>query len=137
MKSLRPIAYLFFLILTASLASSAQELNGKFTVTHDTRWGTAVLPAGSYSVAVRNGPLPYVLVTSSDRNAVSIMAVAQYIETAQCKSSSLELEQRDGNWNVRSLCFESALAVYFPPSQKAPQTNVAQVPRVATFTGSN
>ena len=137
MKTIKHIAYLFFLILTASLGLSAQELSGKFTVTHDTRWGTAVLPAGSYSVEVRNGPLPYVLVTSSDRRAVSIMAVAQYIETAQCKSSSLELEQTEGNWNVRSLCFESALAVYFPPSQKAPQANVAQVPPVATLAGSN
>jgi hypothetical protein len=137
MKLARHIAYLFLLLVTMSLGASAQEPNGKFTVKHDTRWGTAVLPAGSYSVAVRNGPVPYVLVTSDDRSAVSIMAVAQYVETAQCKSSSLELEQADGNWNVRSLCFESSLAVYFAPSQKTRQTNVAAVPQVATLAGSN
>ena len=137
MKLVRHIAYFFLLLATTSLVASAQEPNGKFTVKHDTRWGTAILPAGSYSVSVRSGPVPYVLVTSDDRNAVSIMAVAQYVETAQCKSSSLELEHTDGNWNVRSLCFESALAVYFGPSQKARQTNIAAVPQVATLAGSN
>ena len=125
MKLASHIAYLFFLLVTMSLGASAQEPNGKFTLKHDTRWGAAVLPGGSYSVAVRNGPLRYVLVTPKDRSGVSIMAVAQYVETAQCTYSSLELEQADGNWKVRSLCFESSLAVYFGRSQKTRQTNVA------------
>ena len=137
MKLVRHIAYFFLLLAATSLGASAQESNGKFTIKHDARWGTAILPAGSYSVSVRSGPVPYVLVTSDDRNAVSIMAVAQYVETAQCKSSSLELEQTDGNWNVRSLCFESSLAVYFGPSQKARQTSVAAVPQATTLAGSN
>ena len=76
MKLARHIAYCFLLLMTASLIASAQEPSGKFTVNHATRWGTAILPAGSYSVSVHSGPVPYVLVTSDDRNAASIMAVA-------------------------------------------------------------
>lgn len=128
----------FFLLLAAmSLGVSAQEPTGKFTVKHDTRWGTAVLPPGSYSVSVHSGPVPYVIVSSDDRNATSIMAVARYMETARCLSSSLELEQTEGNWNVRSVCFQSSLAVYFGPSQKAPEMNVAAAHAAAPLSGSN
>jgi len=119
------------LLATTSLVASAQEPSGKFTVKHETRWGSAILPAGTYSVAIHSGPVPYVLVTSEDRTTTSIMAVARYMESAQCKSSSVELEQTDGNWSVRSLCFESSVAVYFGPSQKVPQTNVAITPAAA------
>jgi len=117
--------------------ASAQEPSGKFTVKHETRWGNAVLPAGSYYVAIHSGPVPYVLVTSEDRAAASIMAVARYMESAQCQSSSLELEQTDGNWSVRSLCFVSSLAVYFGPSQKVTQTNVAAAPAAASLSAAN
>src|SRR2546430_11247500 len=41
--------------------------------------------------------------------------------TTLFRSSSLELEQTEGSWNVRSLCIESTLAVYFGPSQKPAQ----------------
>ena len=131
MKLARHIAYFSLLLATTSLVASAQEPSGKFTVKHETRWGSAILPAGTYSVAIHSGPVPYVLVTSEDRTTTSIMAVARYMESAQCKSSSVELEQTDGNWSVRSLCFESSVAVYFGPSQKVPQTNVAITPAAA------
>jgi len=131
MKLARHIASFFLLLATTSLVASAQEPSGKFTVKHETRWGSAILPAGTYSVAIHSGPVPYVLVTSEDRTTTSIMAVARYMESAQCKSSSVELEQTDGNWSVRSLCFESSVAVYFGPSQKVAQTNVAITPAAA------
>ena len=131
MKLARHIASFFLLLAATSLVASAQEPSGKFTVKHETRWGSAILPAGTYSVAIHSGPVPYVLVTSEDRTTTSIMAVARYMESAQCKSSSVELEQTDGNWSVRSLCFESSVAVYFGPSQKVPQTNVAITPAAA------
>ena len=137
MRFARQIAYFFLLVVTTSLVASAQEPNGKFTVKHETHWGNAILPAGSYTVAIHTGPVAYVLVTSEDRAATSIMAVARYLESAQCKSSSLELEQSHGNWTVRSLCLESSLAVYFGPSQKVTQANVAAAPTAASLSAAN
>jgi len=137
MKLVKHISYFILLLASMSLGASAQEPKGKFTIRHDSRWGTAVLPAGSYSVSVHTGPVPYVLVTSDHRNATSIMAVARYVESAQCASSSLELEQAEGSWNVRSLCFQSSLAVYFGPSQKATEMKVAAAPATAPLPGSN
>lgn len=137
MKFARHIACFFLLLVITPLMASAQERNGKFTVSHETRWGSATLPAGSYSVAIHSGPVPYVLVSSEDRAATSIMAVARYMESAQCNNSSLELEQIDGRWNVRSLCLASSLAVYFAPSQKVIQTKEASSPATASLAAAN
>ena len=134
MKIVKQIAFAFLLVLGAS----AQDVSGRVNVTHNTRWGTAVLPAGSYLVSVHSGPVPYVVVTSNDR-AVSIMAVAQYVESATCKASSLELEESAVGWNVRSLCFESQMSVYFGPAGKVTRegrASVTRVPEVASLSGS-
>lgn len=136
MKFAKNLLLSFLLLAAVSLPSAAQDASGKFTVTHETRWGTAVLPAGSYSVSLRSGAAPFVIVTSDTRSALSIMAVAQYAETAQCKSSSLELEQNAGSWDVRSLCFASSVAVHFSPSEKMNRAPVA-TPQVASLAGSN
>ena len=118
MKLVKQMAFAFLMALAVCSAASAQDAAGKFSVTHNTRWGTAVLPPGSYVVSVHSGPVPYVVITSADRSSVSVMAVAQYIETATCKSSSLEMEQTSDGWSVRSLCFESQVNVYFGPAEK-------------------
>ena len=136
MRFAKNILLSFLLLAAVSLSGVAQDANGKFTVTHETRWGKAVLPAGSYSVSLRNGAAPFVIVTSDTRSSLSIMAVARYEETAQCKTSSLELEQNAGSWDVRSLCFASSVAVHFSPSEKMNRAPVA-APQMASLAGSN
>ena len=129
MKFVKQTAFAFLLIVAACAGASAQDVSGRVNVTHNTRWGTAILPAGSYLVSVHSGPVPYVTVTSSD-HAVSIMAVAQYVESATCKSSSLEMEQTAAGWNVRSLCFESQVSVYFGPKTGSRGHGSSASPRV-------
>lgn len=126
----------FLMFLAACAGSVAQEPTGKFTVSHDSHWGTAMLPAGTYVVSVHSGPVPFVIVTSQDRNAVSIMAVAEYLESAQCKSSSLELEQSGKAWNVRSLCFASQMSVYFGAEKFKPQSS-SHVAELASISGGH
>lgn len=134
MKPVKQMAFAFLLALAVCVGASAQDAAGKFSVTHNTRWGTAVLPPGSYLVSVRSGPVPYVIITSDDRSLVSVMAVAQYIETATCKSSSLEMEQTSDGWSVRSLCFESQVSVYFGPPEKSSHAGAG--PEVASLSRS-
>lgn len=134
MKLLKQIAFVFLLVWAVCTGASAQDAAGKFSVTHNTRWGTAVLPPGSYFVSVRSGPVPYVLIRSDNRSSVSVMAVAQYIETATCKSSSLEMEQTTDGWSVRSLCFESQVSVYFGPPEKSSHAGAG--PEVASLSRS-
>lgn len=136
MKLARTFVYSSLLLLAISLPAVAQEPAGKFTVAHQTRWGRAVLPAGSYLVSVHSGPVPYVIV-QSEKTYASIMAVAQYVTSAECKGSSLELEQTDGTWNVRSLCFQSQSIVYFGLAKTANLVTAKARPPAAALTGSN
>jgi len=116
MKLAKTLVFSLLLSVTASLPAAADGPSGKFTVAHEIRWGGAVLPAGTYFVTIHSGPVPHVLVTN-ENNPVSIMAIAQYVTSADCKESSLALEQVGGSWNVRSLCLESQSAVYFAPAK--------------------
>ena len=136
MKLTKHSLFLLLAFATASLPAAAQDAYGKFTVAHETHWGSAVLPAGTYTVSLRSGPVPFVIVSSDPRNSFSIMAVAQYLDTAQCRTSSIELEQNANQWDVRSLCFASSLTAYFNPPEKADHTpTVAR--QVASATGAN
>ena len=137
MNVARKIVLSVLILLTGSLCTFAQEPAGKFTLTHEVRWEGTQVPAGTYTVAVHTGPVPYVLVTSEKPGALSIMAVAQYVETAQCKTSSLELEQGQKGWSVRSLCLESSVGVYFGTGPaKLAQSRSGTSPEVASLGGA-
>jgi hypothetical protein len=135
MKSAKKIVFSLLLLAAVSLPAAAQDAYGKFTVSHETRWGAAVLPAGNYTVSLTTGPVPYVTVSSDPNKAVSIMAVAQFVDTANCKASSLVLEQNADGWDVRSLCFASSSTVYFTLPQKP--THSVAAPQVAAVAGTN
>lgn len=136
MKLAKTLVFSLLLLVTASLPVFAQEASGKFTVSHETRWGSAVLPAGNYFVSVHSGPVPYVVVTS-EKNAGSIMAMAQYVTSGDCKTSGLELEQADGSWNVRSLCFQSQTAVYFGKPKSTNMVTAKAATPAGPVAGSN
>ena len=136
MKLTKTLVFSLLLSVTASLAAAADGPSGKFTVAHETRWGGAVLPAGTYLVTIHSGPLPYVLVTN-EKNPVSIMAIAQYVTSADCKESSLTLEQAGDSLNVRSLCFESQSAVYFAPAKTINVVTASAPVRPPSPVGSN
>ena len=135
MRFAKHLVFAFLLLGAARLPAAAQDAFGKFTVSHETRWGTAMLPAGSYTVALRSGPAPLVIITSDTRSSLSVLAIAQYVEEANCKASSLELEQNAGIWDVRSLCFASSVAVHFASLEK--MNPAAATPQVASLAGSN
>ena len=135
MRFAKHLAFGFLLLGAATLPAVAQDAFGKFTVSHETRWGTAMLPAGSYTVSLRSGPAPFVIVTSDTRTSLSVLEIGQYVEEANCKTSSLELEQNAGTWDVRSLCFASLVAVHFGSVEKT--NRAAATPQVASLAGSN
>ena len=64
MKSIRSSMLLKVLVLAigvlgASVSSAhAQSANGKFTLTHDTRWGNVLLPPGDYTFSLQSPSLP-------------------------------------------------------------------------------
>ena len=90
-----------------------------------------MLPAGNYLVSVRSGPVPYVIVTSDAHSDIAIMAVGEFLDTSQCKTSSLVLEKNAGAWEVSSLCFASSLTLHFATNHTA-----AEAPQMAAVSES-
>ena len=133
MKLAKNTALSLFLLTAFALPGMSQEMFGKFTVTHETRWGTGVLPAGTYEVSLHTGPVPFVLVSSESGSGPSLLAVARYTQSADCRSSSLVLEQNEAGWNVRSLCFASEMAVYFGMSPALETASVKSSPNIASL----
>jgi hypothetical protein len=133
MKLLKHTSITLLLLIAVALPGMSQEAFGKFTVTHDTRWGTGTLPPGTYQIALHSGPVPYVLVSSESGDGPSLMAVARYTASADCKTSSLELQQNDPGWSVRSLCFASQTAVYFGSYRVLESASAKSSPQVASL----
>jgi hypothetical protein len=134
MKFAKTTTLSLFLLTAFALPGMSQEAFGKFTVSHETRWGAGVLPPGTYQVALHAGPVPFVLVSSESQNGPSLMAVARYTQSADCKTSSLLLEQNEAGWNVRSLCFASQMAVYFGTSRTLETASVKGSSNLASLT---
>lgn len=134
MKYVKTTSVMLFLLIALALPGMSQEALGKVTLTHQTRWITGVLPPGTYQIALHSGPVPYVLVSSESGNGPSLMAVARYTQSADCKTSSLELEQGDSGWYVRSLCFASERAVYFGPARAVEAASVNRSSELSSLT---
>ncbi len=135
MKFAKTTALSLFFLTAFALPGMSQDAFGKFTVSHETRWGGGVLPPGTYQVALHSGPVPFVLVSSESGSGPSMMAVARSTQTADCKTSSLVLEQNEAGWNVRSLCFASGMTVYFGTSRTLETASVKGSPNVASLAG--
>ena len=80
MKSIRSSSLLKVLVLAlgvlgASVTSAqAQSVNGKFTLTHETRWGGVVLTPGDYTFSLQSPSLPApIMVGKAGTPAVAVV----------------------------------------------------------------
>jgi hypothetical protein len=86
MKNLRNFVVLFSIVAGAVAANAQTSFDGTFQLTSATRWGTAVLPAGHYSLTLGSVQFPGlsagVIVIRSEDRKVSAMAPAKFAAQA-------------------------------------------------------
>jgi hypothetical protein len=91
-----------------SAAHAQAYTHGKFTLTTETHWGTAVLSAGSYEFMIESAnPPSRVIVRRADRGYVAIV-VPTWISAANSTDTSLRLESRGQEQFVSALCLNDA-----------------------------
>lgn len=113
--------------LSAGMAR-AQEMQGKFTLPFDARWGQATLPAGDYSFTVDQSQGTVRVVLSGYRTGAIIRAQGHDLKTME--SSSLVLANDHGINAVRELKLaELGVVLYFTPSR--PHQTAAQEKQIA------
>ncbi|HEV2424944.1 MAG TPA: hypothetical protein VGZ29_08965 [Terriglobia bacterium] len=106
----------------------AQEMQGKFTLPFDARWGQATLPAGDYSFTVDQSKSAARLVLSGENTRAIIRA--QGYDPKSSDSSSLVLATDRGISTVRELKLaDLGVVLYFTPSR--PHQTAAQEKEMA------
>ena len=90
MKLIRRFAQVQVLLLSllsstvVPMAAHADEVRGAFTLTAETHWGKAVLPAGYYTFTVATqGSLPTLLIRSANGDKAAFIAAAS--ESRECR----------------------------------------------------
>jgi hypothetical protein len=107
MKPLRNFVVLFSIVVGGIGANAQTSFKGTFQLTSATRWGSAVLPAGHYSLtlgSVRSPELPAgVVKIHSEDWKVSVMVGAEFAEDAAPGGSSIFITGSGNDRQVRSM----------------------------------
>lgn len=137
MKTIRHNSTYFILFLLAACVStgilSAQVqgsiYRGNFTLPFETRWGTAVLPAGDYSLSLNSTTMPVRATVRGENGAVLIQAEAMATQSASDKSS-LVVVRNARRGTVRSLYLAELGTAFYFAAPKAERQFIAQGPEI-------
>jgi len=130
-RSLKSVRILLWAVLAAALSASlasAQEYEGKFTLPFETRWGTAVLPAGDYTFRVNASQAPCMVSVSQDQQIVALVLTSSTTRGEVAGSSALIAVRNAESYRIRALRLAEVGVVleYTPP--KAERQLLAQQP---------
>jgi hypothetical protein len=91
------------------------EVQGKFTLPFNAKWGKISLPAGDYTLAVnRNNSMVTVVIAQSGRNVgVTLPEIFDYTEN-KSKTAELVCVRHNGMVTVRELRLPQIGTYYFP-----------------------
>jgi hypothetical protein len=83
-------------------ASAQNALKGSFTLSHEIRWQSAVLPAGDYTFAMESTAMPCKMIVRGPKGAIFELSSSTDKRTVE-GPSVLILERRNGDFYVREL----------------------------------
>jgi hypothetical protein len=119
----RKMALVLGFVATSFLASSAQEINARFTLEHPTKFDGKILPAGTYRLQTINRGKLLAVITSMSATNDGLMTVPKSFDyTSGCAKSSLRTALQSGEWTATSVCLsDSALTLYFEDQSRRQQ----------------
>ena len=139
MKRIRTFVYAGLLVLAAmsftpSLTAAEEQAHGKFTLTHDVHWGSALVPAGDYEFSYDPyQPSPILTVTKINRTRSAFMMLVTNAEESRPSDSNQLLLQTvaDGSYVSSMQLAECGITLHFMvPSH--PLKQMAKAASVAT-----
>jgi hypothetical protein len=83
-------------------ASAQNAFQGSFTLAHEIRWQSAVLPAGDYTFAMESTAMPCTMIVRGPNGATFELSSSTDNRTVE-GPSVLILERRNGDFYVREL----------------------------------
>ena len=140
MTSIRKFAYAALLAFTTlnfapTLASAQEPARGKFTLTHDVRWGGARVPAGDYEFSfdpTGGSRMMYLSKRSGDR-AGYLLLVPNTEDAKRSDQSRLILENTaDGTYVSAMQLPEFGMTLHFRVPSRATEKQIAKAATTAT-----
>jgi len=130
MKMLRRFAQLQVLLLSllsstvVPIATHADDVHGRFTLTQKARWGSMVLAPGEYtfSFATRSS-MPVILLREIGGNGGAFICASAESDTSDTTPNAIKIETKDGVRVITELHINDVgLILYYdakPPAQAA------------------
>ena len=140
MKSIRSSMLLKVLVLAvgtlgAGVSSAhAQSANGRFTLTHDTRWGNVLLPPGDYTFSLQSPSLPAPIVVGKTGEAQIAIVLPQAVSAERLKGAATGADsQRCGESFVSALYLgDLGLSLHYAaPKSQVPAAETAKLGPIA------
>ena len=134
-RSFKWFGFLALAVLAAYLSPASRGaepvFKGRFTLPFETRWGTAVLPAGNYSFTMQSAT-DSSLIAVRDEQARPVMITSSYgVSEGKASDGSHLIVLRSGRrGSVRALYLEELGMTFYYPVPKADKQLVAQAPQL-------
>ena len=135
-SSLRKVLVLALGVLGASVSSAhAQAATGKFTLTHETRWGRVVLTPGDYTFALESPSLPApIMVGKAGTPAVAVVLPQEVSSERLTDTSTLILTHDERGESFVSGLYLGDLGLslhYAAPKGQMPAAETAKLGPIA------
>lgn len=141
MKSIRSSLLLKVLVLAvgtlgAGVSSAhAQSANGRFTLTHDARWGNVLLTPGVYSFSLQSPSLPAPIMVGKTGEAQIAIVLPEAVSPERLKGGSqLVLTRNDAGESFVSALYLGDLGLslhYAAPKSQVAAAETAKLPPIA------
>ena len=108
MKSIQRVSLFKVLVLlvgalgSSAIPAHAQTTKGTFTLTHKVRWGTAVLPAGSYAFSVDTQSWPARVMVQEVGGSTSAIVLPQTFSDEKLSGENTLVLRHEGGESVVS-----------------------------------
>jgi hypothetical protein len=130
MKALRRysrVALLLCSLLSSTvvpMATHADNILGRFTLTTEARWGSTVLPPGEYTYSVAaNAVMPIVIVRSVRGDLGAFVVPVTMTDARKAEPDKLVLEKTNGGMVVSSLYVKDMRVIFhYRLSKSMPET---------------
>ena len=137
MNLAKKLSLLLSLAAAMTLSAHAQDAKAKFTLAHNAHVGTAMLPAGQYTMTLSFDGFTKAIIAPVDRKGTGMIVLPVSTDSyAACSATTVSMQRDGATWNLRSVCFaDQQLALYFAaPAEKTALASATPTPE--TIAGS-
>jgi hypothetical protein len=108
--------------------ASAQDFIGKFTLPCEVQWGTAVLPAGNYTLEHNSARRSDLVTIRGEKETVMALPASQSFDADRSGKSALILARMKGKAVVRVLVLRELGMEFYYPWPKGERVVLAEGP---------